>query len=159
MSYPARAKGLDKYDKQDLGLNNLTWRNQPLKVHLSWVDNTWIFDFLQSINRNETSSISWGCIIHRPYICRGVIRECPVYDTKPTEGEAPDLKFRGMWSTLSLPLLPGLLWPCVVVPDWVLFTGQIELFDCKKKNILYWNKLLEIVSFDHLTVCKQIAGF
>ena len=34
----------------------------------------------------------------------------------------------GMWSTLSLPLLPVPLWPGVVVPDRVLCTGQIKLF-------------------------------
>ena len=32
-----------------------------------------------------------------------------------------------MWSTLSLPLLPGPLWPRVVTPDRVLTMGQIEL--------------------------------
>ncbi len=35
----------------------------------------------------------------------------------------------GMWSTSSLPSLPGPLWPEVVAPDWVLSIGQIELFD------------------------------
>ena len=34
-----------------------------------------------------------------------------------------------MWSTLSLLLLPGPLWPRVVAPDSVLSMGQIELFD------------------------------
>ena len=37
------------------------------------------------------------------------------------------LEFWGMWSTPSLPLLPGPLWPGVVVPDRVLSMGQIEL--------------------------------
>ena len=34
----------------------------------------------------------------------------------------------GMWSTLSLLLLPGPLKPAVVAPDRVLSMGQIELF-------------------------------
>ena len=43
-----------------------------------------------------------------------------------------------MWSTASLPLLPGPLWPRVVAPDRILSMGQIELFDI-------------------LTVCKQMT--
>ena len=35
----------------------------------------------------------------------------------------------GMWSNLSLPSLPGSLWPGVVVLDRVLSMDQIELFD------------------------------
>ena len=41
------------------------------------------------------------------------------------------LQFWGMWSTLSLPLLLGPLWPEVVAPDSVLSMGQIELSDIK----------------------------
>ena len=37
------------------------------------------------------------------------------------------LELWGMSSTPSLPLLSGSLWPEVVAPDRVLFTGQIEL--------------------------------
>ena len=44
-----------------------------------------------------------------------------------TDGEAPALKIWGMQSTLLLPLLPGPLWPRVVVSDRVLSMGQIEL--------------------------------
>ena len=39
------------------------------------------------------------------------------------------LEFWGMWSTLLLPSLTGPLWPGMVTPDWVLYKGQIELFD------------------------------
>ena len=34
-----------------------------------------------------------------------------------------------MWSTPSLPLLPGSLWPGVIAPERVLSIDQIELFD------------------------------
>ena len=34
-----------------------------------------------------------------------------------------------MWSTPSLPLLLGPVWPEVVAPDRVLSMGEIELFD------------------------------
>ena len=37
------------------------------------------------------------------------------------------LEFWGMWSTSSLPSLPGPLWPGVVAPDRALSMGQIEL--------------------------------
>ena len=41
-----------------------------------------------------------------------VHNECPVYETKKSNGEAPVmLELLGMQSTLSLLLLPGLLWP------------------------------------------------
>ena len=44
--------------------------------------------------------------------------ECPRYDTKQSDGEVPAvLELWGMWSTPSLPLLPGPLWPGVVAPD------------------------------------------
>ena len=53
--------------------------------------------------------------------------ECPGYDTKQSDGEAPVmLELRGMCSNLSLPLLPGSLWPGVVAPDRVLSMSQIE---------------------------------
>ena len=50
------------------------------------------------------------------------------YDSKRSGGEVPVmLKFWGMWTTPSLPSLPGPLWPRVVTPDRVLSMGQIEL--------------------------------
>ena len=56
--------------------------------------------------------------------------EFPDYDTKQSNGKAPvTLELWEMQSTLSLPLLPGSLWPGMVSPDWVLSMGQIELFD------------------------------
>ena len=61
------------------------------------------------------------------------------------------LEIWGMWSTPSLPLLPGPLWPGVVVPDRVLSMGQIEPFGKKRLE------LLEVKLFDHLTVCKQMT--
>ena len=50
--------------------------------------------------------------------------ECPGYDTKQSDGEVPAvLELWGMWSTPSLPLLPGPLWPGVVAPDWAPIYG------------------------------------
>ena len=54
--------------------------------------------------------------------------ERPGYDTKQSDGEVPVmLELWGMWSTPSLPSLPGPLWPGVVAPDMVLSMGQIDL--------------------------------
>ena len=37
--------------------------------------------------------------------------KCPGYDTKKYHGEVPVmLKLWGMWSTPSLPVLPGIFW-------------------------------------------------
>ena len=50
--------------------------------------------------------------------------ECPEYDIKQSDAEAPVmLELWGMWSTPSLLLLPGPLWPGVVEPDRVLSMG------------------------------------
>ena len=77
----------------------------------------------------------WGCRIPRLHLCRGVRlscphplpNECPGYDIKQSDGEAPVmLELWGMRSTPSLPLLPCPLWPGVVAPDGVLSMGQIE---------------------------------
>ena len=32
---------------------------------------------------------------------------CPGYDIKPSDDEVPVLELLGLWSTFSLPLLPG----------------------------------------------------
>ena len=39
--------------------------------------------------------------------CNNCISECPGYDFKQTDGEAPVLELWGMQSTPSLSLLPG----------------------------------------------------
>ena len=50
--------------------------------------------------------------------------ESPGYDTKQSDGEVPVMQeLWGMWSTLSLPLLPGSLWPGMVAPDRALSMG------------------------------------
>ena len=50
--------------------------------------------------------------------------ECPVYDTKQSDGEVPVmLVLLGMWNTPSLPLLPGPHWPGMVALDTALSMG------------------------------------
>ena len=60
-------------------------------------------------------------------------KECPGYETKPSDGEASALELWGMWSTPLLPLLLVPLWPGVRVSS----IYQIELvpwYDSKPFN-------------------------
>ena len=57
--------------------------------------------------------VGWGCRILRLHLCRAVRppNECPRYDTKQSDGEAPVmLELWGMQSIPSLPSLPGPLY-------------------------------------------------
>ena len=54
----------------------------------------------------------------------------PQSDTKLSDGEASVLEHWWMWSTPSLPLLPGPLWLKMVIPVRAPSTGQIEIFNC-----------------------------
>ena len=54
--------------------------------------------------------------------------KCPRYNTKSSNGEAPVmLELWVMWSTPSLPSLPGPLWLGVVTLGKVLSVDQIQL--------------------------------
>ena len=52
------------------------------------------------------------------------------------------LKLWGMWSTQSLPSLPGPLWPVVVAPDRALSMGQIELNCVLMQNRIVRNRTI-----------------
>ena len=71
--------------------------------------------------------------------------ECFGYDTKLSDVETPVLDLWEMWSILSLLLLPGPLWPIVVVPVGVPSMDQIELFnyltECKQMTDIWLNGL------------------
>ena len=71
--------------------------------------------------------IGWVCRIHRLHLCRGVRplpNECPVYDTRHSDGEVPVmLEIWEMRCTPLLPSLPGPLLPGVVAPDRALSMG------------------------------------
>ena len=49
------------------------------------------------------------------------------YDIKQSDGQSPVLELGGIWSTPSLALLLGPLWPGVVALDRILSLGQIVL--------------------------------
>ena len=81
---------------------------------LSW----WHSSYLKPIQ----GLFSWGCRIHQLLLWRGLRpscpNKCPGYDTKQSDGEVPVmLELWGMWSTPSLPSLPGPLWPGMVASD------------------------------------------
>ena len=59
-----------------------------------------------------------------------LLNECPEYDIKPFDDEAPALEIRIMQITSSFPFQPGLLWPGVAAPDRVLSMGQVEHIMC-----------------------------
>ena len=61
--------------------------------------------------------VSWGCRIHRLDLCK------EVRPHKKSDGEVPVML--GVWGMLglSLPLLPGPLWPRMVAPDVALSMG------------------------------------
>ena len=79
------------------------------------------------------SLVGLGYRIHRLHLCRGVkpslSNECPGYNINPSDDVSPALEFCGIYSTPSLPSLPGSLWPGVVAPDRVLPMDQIGMFD------------------------------
>ena len=93
-----------------------------------------------------TFPVGWSCRIHWLHLCRGLRlpNECSRYYIKQSNREAPIIpEFWRMWSTPSLPLLPGPLWPGVVALDRVLPMGQIELFwlsklSANKCHMLNW---------------------
>ena len=74
--------------------------------------------------------------------------ECPDYDTRKFDGEAPVmLELWGMWSTSSLPSLPGPLWAGVVASDRVLSMSQIEL-NCNYTKLNYLK--LSVFTFNYV---------
>ena len=83
--------------------------------------------------------------------------ECPVYDTKQSDGEAPVmLELWGMHSTPSLPSLSGPLWPNVVTLDRVLSMGQTELFDIEIECVGF-KRVLEGQGLRARLCCRKIS--
>ena len=129
-----------------------------------------IIDTEGKVLNSHACPIGWGCRIHRLHLCRGVSTPPPrrtsvlLYDIKQTDGEILEmLQLWGMQSTLSLPLLPGPLWPGVVAPDRVQSMGQIELKCVIMLNWTAWNRsvfvcltnLFEMELFLTLKLCLR----
>ena len=76
------------------------------------------------------------------------------YDIKQYDGKALAYEIWGMWSTFSLPLLPGPLWPRMVALDRVLSMDQMKQAACKQMtDVKLW--MLYSNTWNHLTVCKK----
>ena len=89
----------------------------------------YIYIYMLCLNSSEViplyqavySTVDWSCKVHQLHLCKG--------------GRSPKMSVLDMILNnlmvrlLSLPLLPGLLWPGVVDLDWVPSMGQIEQFD------------------------------
>ena len=95
----------------------------------------------------SVSPVSWrGGLLNTPtaLLQRGKIpppNECPGYDTKQSDSEAPImLELWGMKSTPLLPSLPCLLWSRVVAPDRALSMDQLELNCVLMLNWIVWNR-------------------
>ena len=76
-----------------------------------------------------------------------ILNKCP----KLSDGEALVLELWGMWTTFSLPLLPGSLLPRAVVSVCVPSMGQIEIFNhflyLKQFNGLKRNEWIDLLVF------------
>ena len=80
---------------------------------------------------NLCGPVNWDCRIHWLHLCRRVriLKRVSWYDTKRSNGVASEmLELRGTQSILLLLSLPSPLLPCVVEPDRILSTVQIELY-------------------------------
>ena len=88
----------------------------------------------------DSCPVGWGCRIHWLLLYRGVRLPQRVswYDIKQSDGKMPViLELLRMWSTPSLPLLPGPLWPEVEAFDRARSIDRIELdCNCDKLNCL-----------------------
>ena len=83
----------------------------------------------------DDDDINWSCFLNGPQSAWATpSNECLGYNIKTSDGEARILKIWGMWSSTSLPLLPGPLRLGVVVPVRIQSMGQIKLF---KHSTLY----------------------
>ena len=97
--------------------NQFLLRHNSYCIILRWEIQFPSLSFLcitRSSSSNLQRSVDWGGRIRRLHLCRGVRPrsiEYPVYDTKKSDSEAPEmLKLWGMQSTPPLPLFLGSLW-------------------------------------------------
>ena len=95
---------------------------------MAYSDKRWMLPVGKTLNLkwpphfplNMLCPVGWGCRIHGLASLqrdKTLPNECPGSDIKSSDGKAPALELCRMWSTLSLPLLPGPIWSGVVTPD------------------------------------------
>ena len=120
-----------------------------LRSHVFWLWTRAILKIkLERVNCISFSSVGCGLRIHWLHLSRRVppLNECPGYDNKQLDGEAPVmLELWAMQNIPYLPLLSGPLWPGMVALDRVLSMGQIIKSTNKwyaKLNYLKYNCLI-----------------
>ena len=118
--------------------DNASWWRNPLQCTL--------FSAF-SYQKLVSSPVSSGCRIHRLHFCRRGGKTPPIsFLDMTSDCKVPALGIWGIWSTLSLPLLPGPLWPGVVASDRVLSMGQIEQTMCSNEWLmLNWDHYIAIL--------------
>ena len=87
--------------------NIINTRHLHFFFQYRWFIHNYIVSCVSNINNWP---VIWGCWIHPLYLCEGLrslANDCPEYDTRQSDGEASVLELWGIWSTSSLPLLPG----------------------------------------------------
>ena len=95
---------------------------------------TFIFKDCNLTNSREEAQFP-GSVEYTDFVSAEWVRplspnECPRYDIKQSDDEAPALEFGGnVGVSLHCHFLPDLLTSGVVAPDRVLSIDQIELFD------------------------------
>ena len=110
------------------------------------------------------SPVGWDCRIHPLHFWKVISplhpNDCPVYDTKQSDGELPVML--ELWRIRNTPSLPSLLGPLsrsgstwkalIYRSNWTVgFLNSVQT------NDLRWIELLEIELFDYFTVCKQMT--
>ena len=89
-------------------------------LEYSFITITLRFTLTHSGIAQLTRAIEYTDYISAEGLDHPLLNECLRYNIKQFDGEVPVLEIWGIWSTPSLPLLPGLLCPRVVAPDRVL---------------------------------------
>ena len=114
-------------------------RGMAMRSSIFWYCRTWVLihAWLSIIKLAQSAGATLTAFLQRV----NTPHECLEYDSKQSDGEVPVmLELWQMWSTSSLPLLPGPLWPRMVAPDRVLSMSQIELNCVLMLNWIVWNR-------------------
>ena len=136
-------------------LKNAPYFSQRLSNQAVAIFHIYIYIYIYKISLSLSlclsfsfSRVSRGCRVHNcfsaeEYDCHN---ECPVYDSKNSDGEAA-LTLE-LWEVPLLPSLSGPVWPGVVVCDKARSMGQIELNCLLTLNWIVWNRTVYMHKMD-----------
>ena len=104
---------------------------------------------------NIANPVDWAYGIRRLYLCRKA-RSPHTHLTRVLDMTL-SLELWGMWSTPSLPLISGPLWPKRIRPDRIPFMDQIKEFNhlivCKNDSNQIELLVFHSNIWNHLTMC------